>query len=79
MRQKLEFGEMVGGAGDRIIAPFRPNGLGATRITAFLIDTPAIRIDLNSRHINARTISNRHSLQAFLPSTFLRSRKSNGD
>jgi hypothetical protein len=30
-------------------------------ITAFLIDTPAIRIEPNSRRINARIVSNRHS------------------
>jgi hypothetical protein len=59
----------------QIVSPRRP-GLNPTRIgvdlrspianhhsriTAFLIDTPAIRITSNSSRLSARTISNRHS------------------
>ena len=48
-------------------------------ITAFLIDTPAIRITLNSMRINARIASNRHSSGPLLPLKFLRNGKPNGD
>jgi hypothetical protein len=62
----------------RVHPPYAiPRGL-----TAFLIDTPAIRIVPNSPRINARVVSNRHSLEGrqkqILPSEsspYIRQRK----
>jgi hypothetical protein len=89
MRQELRLGELFGHAGKaspQATLVLRPTILGAPPITThrwaitdFLIDTATIRIDVNSRRINMRTVSNRHCFDTLATITFVRSRNSNGD